>query len=94
MQTPVDDNGFAGGFTAVSCPRATACTAIGHVQNQQWDGSAWTGDTGPGGSGISCTAPTGCTVVRTSPFYYFTAPAVTTYYGEAMNLPFATRRSA
>ena len=78
-------NGFTGnGLTAVSCPSATACTAVGSynvaggaVQTlvEEWDGTTWQLEpsANPAGSndrlsGVSCTSPSACTAVGNDGF--------------------------
>lgn len=58
------------GLGALSCPLATACTAVGYALGAgaaTWDGTAWTAETIPGPptdfTGISCPAATVCTAV-------------------------------
>jgi hypothetical protein len=56
----------ATGLRALSCARATACTAVG-TGAATWDGTAWTAETIPGPpsifTGIACPAVTVCTAV-------------------------------
>jgi hypothetical protein len=64
--TPNPDGG--GEFTAVSCPSAAACTAVGVNFAATWDGTSWNLQATPALpldyylSGVSCTT-TGCVAV-------------------------------
>ena len=61
-------------LAGVSCPTATACTAVGAAGRtalaERWNGSAWTVQAIPIGAGtsshlsaVSCTGPNACTAV-------------------------------
>lgn len=64
----VQEAGTAGSFSAVSCPQADGCVAVGDEVAQRWDGTRWASIARPGGdpAGLSCTAVTACTVVGVS----------------------------
>ena len=62
----------AGRLTAVSCPSASWCMAVGSGPNgsfaERWDGASWAVESLPEAAvavleGISCSSPTACTVV-------------------------------
>jgi hypothetical protein len=77
------------GLSAVSCPSAKACTAVGSDYSaggtlvERWDGTSWTIQTSPNPngassslSGVSCASATACTAVGYT-FTVFNGPAVT-----------------
>ena len=54
-------------FTGVSCPTATACTAVGDHFIETWDGSSWTLQPLPlAANGVSCPTTTFCMAVGKS----------------------------
>ena len=75
QNTPSPPLGRGGSFSAVSCPTATACTAVGSSGNygvlaERWNGSTWSIQSAPNPSGfqpilsaVSCPSATACTAV-------------------------------
>jgi hypothetical protein len=77
--TPVPAGATLAVLNGVSCPSATACTAVGYYKTaggqfslaMAWDGTTWniqttpnpTGQAGPEFNSVSCTSATACTAV-------------------------------
>jgi hypothetical protein len=66
VPTPNPSQATPSELSAVSCPSANACTAVGGTLVEVWNGTAWTIESGPAAgalSGVSCPSTSACTAV-------------------------------